>query len=124
MRAGRAATRQQYRQQRDSVEEKMRAMGLLGVAMVSFAAAQPVAADEALAVASGCTVCHQVETRLVGPSYKELAARYKAEPGAAQMLAAKVRAGSVGTWGQIPMPANTVVSDADLAAVIDWILAL
>lgn len=102
----------------------MRIRGLLGVAMVGSAMMQPVAAGEALAQASGCTACHQVEARLVGPSYKEVAARYKAEAGAAQMLAAKVRAGSVGTWGQIPMPANAVVSDADLASVIEWILAL
>lgn len=102
----------------------MRNRGLLGVAMVCSAMMQPVAAGEALAQASGCTACHQVEARLVGPSYKEVAARYKAEAGATQMLAAKVRAGSVGTWGQIPMPANAVVSDADLASVIDWILAL
>jgi cytochrome c len=99
-------------------------MGLLGVALAAFAAVQPAAADEALALASGCTACHQLETRLVGPSYKEVAARYKADPGAGQMLEAKVRAGGVGAWGQIPMPANAVVSDADLAAVIDWILAL
>ena len=102
----------------------MTKLGLLGVAMAAVAAMQPAGADEALALASGCTACHQLEARVVGPSYKEVAARYKADPGAGQVLAAKVRAGSVGTWGQIPMPANAVVSDADLAKVIDWILTL
>jgi cytochrome c len=92
--------------------------------MALAVSAQTVAADQALAQASGCMACHQVETKLVGPTYKDVAAKYKGDPEAAAMLAGKVRAGSVGTWGPIPMPPNTTVSDADLATITDWILSL
>jgi cytochrome c len=85
--------------------------------------AQPAVSGEALAQANGCTACHQVAVKLVGPSYKEVAAKYKADPAAKEMLIGKVRNGGVGTWGQIPMPPNATISDADLAAVIDWVLA-
>ncbi len=98
---------------------------VFGTAVVAagLLAAQSAAADQALAQANGCTACHQVETKLVGPSYRDVAAKYKGDAGAKEMLIAKVRAGGVGTWGQIPMPANTTISDGDLGAVIDWVLA-
>ncbi|MCB1801807.1 MAG: c-type cytochrome [Gammaproteobacteria bacterium] len=80
-------------------------------------------ADQAIAQANGCTACHQVDVKLVGPAYKEVAARYRGEAGAREMLIDKVRKGGMGVWGQIPMPPNSTISDADLAAVIDWVLA-
>jgi cytochrome c len=84
--------------------------------------AMPATADEAVAQANGCIACHKVDVKLVGPSYKDVAAKYQGDASAAETLRAKVRAGGVGTWGPIPMPPNTTMSDADLAAVIDWIL--
>ena len=95
----------------------------MGAAAACLLAAQPALSDQALAQANGCTACHQVETKLVGPSYKDVAAKYKDDAGAKDMLIGKVRAGSVGIWGQIPMPPNATVSDADLSAIIDWVLA-
>jgi cytochrome c len=98
---------------------------LLGAcaAIACLATVQTAAADEALAQANGCTACHQVGAKLVGPAYQEVAAKYQGDAGAPAMLAGKVRNGGVGTWGQIPMPPNTTISDADLEAVIAWVLA-
>jgi len=74
-----------------------------------------------LLAASGCTGCHAADTRVVGPSFSEIAKKYGAEER--ERLAAKVRQGSQGTWGSVPMPPNAHVSDADARALVDWILA-
>lgn len=71
-----------------------------------------------------CMACHQVETKLVGPGFKEVAAKYKGDAQAAVTLAGKIKAGGVGTWGQMPMPANPTVTDEDMKTIVDWILAL
>lgn len=80
-------------------------------------------ADQSIAQANGCMACHQVEAKVVGPSYKDVAAKYKGDPGAKSTLIAKVRSGATGTWGQIPMPPNTTISDADLDTVMSWVLS-
>jgi cytochrome c len=71
-------------------------------------AAPAAAAPDALALAtsSACMACHQIDVKLVGPSYKEVAAKYTDDPAALEMLVAKVKAGGTGVWGQIPMPPN------------------
>lgn len=71
-----------------------------------------------------CMTCHQVEMKVVGPSYKDVASKYASEDGAAAMLAEKIKAGGVGTWGQIPMPPNPTVSEDDANALVAWILSL
>jgi cytochrome c len=100
---------------------------LAGAAAAALFAAGAHAADakagEALARSSGCLACHTVDKKLVGPSYKEIADRYRAEKGAAAGLAQKVKAGSKGAWGDIPMPPNGHVKDADLKTIVDWILS-
>ncbi|MEN8178238.1 MAG: c-type cytochrome [Pseudomonadota bacterium] len=78
----------------------------------------------AVATSSGCMGCHQVEAKVVGPAYKEVAAKYKDDAGALDMLSAKVKAGGVGTWGQIPMPPNAHVSDENIRIVVEWLLSL
>jgi cytochrome c len=91
------------------------------------AAPAPAApAGDALAVAtsSGCMACHQVETKVVGPAYKEVAGKYKGDTAALDRLVAKVKAGGVGTWGQIPMPPNAHVSDENIRTIVEWILTL
>lgn len=88
-----------------------------------LALVQPAVADQALATANGCMACHQMETKVVGPAYKDVAAKYKGDAGAKDMLIGKVRNGGSGTWGEIPMPPNAAISDADLDAVVTWILA-
>ena len=71
-----------------------------------------------------CLSCHQVDAKMVGPGYKEVAAKYKGDANATSMLAKKVKEGGVGAWGEIPMPANPTVSDDDMNALVHWILSL
>jgi len=87
--------------------------------------AVPAAAADALALAtsSACMACHQIDVKLVGPAYKEVAAKYKGDPAALDMLVAKVKAGGTGVWGEIPMPPNAHVSDADIKTIVTWVLA-
>ena len=64
-------------------------------------------ADEALAKAKNCMSCHQVAVKVLGPAYKDVAAKYKGDAGAVDKLAAKIKAGGKGVWGEIPMPPTT-----------------
>lgn len=86
-------------------------------------AADPKAA-EALAKSSGCLACHTVDKKLVGPSYKEIAAKYRNDKKAAASLVQKVKAGGKGVWGDVPMPPNAHVKDQDIKTMVDWILSL
>ena len=86
--------------------------------------AAPAFADEALAKAKNCLACHSVDKKLVGPAYKDVAAKYKGDAGAAAMLAEKVQKGGSGTWGQIPMPPNPQVNADEAKKLADWILSL
>ena len=72
----------------------------------------------------GCRACHAVDKKMVGPSYQDVAKKYKGDAKAVAMLSEKVRKGSTGTWGQVPMPPTPPdrISDADLKAVLEWIL--
>lgn len=81
-------------------------------------------ASDALANKAGCVACHKVDTKLVGPSYKDVAAKYKGRADAIPYLAKRVRQGGPGNWGQVPMMANDVsrISDADLNALLAWVL--
>jgi len=73
----------------------------------------------------GCSACHAVDKKLVGPSYQEVAKKHKGKKDAAAVVAKKIRDGGAGTYGQIPMPPNAKdkVSDADLKALVDWVLS-
>ena len=81
-----------------------------------------VLADEALAKAKNCMSCHAIDKKLVGPAYKDVAAKYKGDAGAVDKLAAKVKAGGKGVWGQIPMPPNNVTPD-EAKKLVTWILS-
>ncbi len=72
----------------------------------------------------GCLACHAVDKKIVGPAYNDVSAKYKGDAGAAAKLAAKVKAGGSGVWGQVPMPPNPTVTDADMKTMIGYILAL
>jgi len=89
-------------------------------------AAAPAAGGDqlALATASGCMACHQVEMKVVGPAYKDVAAKYKGDAGALDRLVAKVKAGGSGVWGPVPMPPNVQVSDENIRAIVTWVLSL
>jgi cytochrome c len=83
------------------------------------------AADDQLKLATdkGCTACHAVDKKVIGPAYKDVAKKYKGDAKAAEMLAQKVVKGGQGVWGPIPMPPNKV-SDDEAKKLAAWILAL
>lgn len=78
----------------------------------------------ALAQKNACMACHQVDKKLVGPAYKDVAAKYKGDKTAEAKLIKKVKEGGKGVWGDIPMPPNPQVKDEDLKTIVQWILAL
>ncbi len=93
-------------------------------ALLLGAMATPAMANQALAQKNNCLSCHTVDAKLVGPSYKDVAKKYAKDKGAEAKLIAKVKAGGVGVWGQVPMPPNAQVSDADVKTLVKWILSL
>ena len=88
-----------------------------------LAAPLPAAASDALAKKHNCLACHQVDKKVVGPSYKEVAAKYAGDKAAQAKLVDKVKKGGAGVWGQVPMPPNAGVPDADVQALVKWILS-
>ena len=86
-------------------------------------AAYPAAASEALAKKHACFACHAVDKKMVGPAYKDVAAKYRSDKDAPKKLAEKVKKGSQGVWGNVPMPPNTNVPDADVNTLVKWILS-
>lgn len=94
---------------------------LMTAALLAASAAH---ADEALARKSGCIACHTMDKRLLGPSFKQVADKYRGQAEAAQQLAARIRSGSQGVWGAVPMPAQAQVAAADADALARWIAAL
>ena len=87
-------------------------------------AAVPALADEALATKNGCTACHGIDKKIVGPAYKEVATKYRGNAKAEAMLIDKVKKGGVGVWGQIPMPPNAQAKDEDVKTLVKWVLSL
>ena len=83
-----------------------------------------VQASPELSAKNNCVACHQVDAKLVGPSFKEIAAKYADQADEAGYLAGKIKGGSTGVWGQIPMPPNVNVSDDDAKALAEWIKTL
>jgi cytochrome c len=100
-------------------------MKLIAAALISAAAlvSAPAMANLDLAKKSNCMSCHTVDKKLVGPAYKDVAAKYKGQADAVKKLSAKVKAGGKGAWGEVPMPPNAAVKDADIETLVKWILA-
>ncbi len=84
----------------------------------------PAFASAELAKAKNCLACHAVDKKLVGPAFKDVAAKYAGQADAAATLATKVQKGGVGAWGQVPMPPNPQVNEADAKALVAWVLSL
>jgi cytochrome c len=82
----------------------------------------PAFASKEIATKNACMGCHAIDKKVVGPAYKDIAAKYKGQADAADKLAKKVKAGGGGVWGPVPMPANTGISEADAKTVVKWIL--
>ena len=95
---------------------------LLFVLLTGFALAGPALADLALATSKNCMACHAVDKKLVGPSYKEVSAKYAGQKDAVDKLAGKIIKGGSGVWGPIPMPANPQVTDAEATKLAAWVL--
>lgn len=90
----------------------------------SNALAADAKAAEALAKNNGCFACHAVDKKLVGPAYKDIAAKYRSDKKAEASLIKKVKEGGKGVWGEVPMPPNGHVKDADIKTMVEWILSL
>jgi cytochrome c len=101
----------------------MKRLVLSLAAAAAIPASFPAGASEELAKKHACLACHAVDRKLVGPSYKEVAAKYRSDAGAEAKLVDKVKKGSQGTWGQVPMPPNASVPDGDARALVKWILS-
>lgn len=98
--------------------------GIALVGMMLVAGAAQAADGMALAQKNACLSCHGVDGKIVGPAYKDIAKKYKGDKGAEAKLIAKVKNGGSGVWGSVPMPPNSHVADADIKAIVQWILAL
>ena len=103
----------------------MKSLKIALVAASLLTVGSTVMAEDGLALAkkNGCLACHAVDKKVLGPAYKDVAAKYKGQADAEAKLVAKVKNGGGGVWGPMPMPANTKVSDADLHALVQWVLA-
>jgi len=107
----------------------VRKSGVVVVALVGFAGLVTAAwADDAprgqmIARANACMGCHAVDRKVVGPSFQQIAAKYKGDAQAPAKLVNKVKDGGSGVWGVLPMPPHPAMSDADIRTVVDWVLA-
>ena len=88
-----------------------------------IAVSTPALADLQLATAKNCMACHAVDKKLVGPSYKDVAAKYAGQKDAADKLAVKVMKGGSGVWGPVPMPANAQVNADEAKKLVAWVLS-
>jgi len=98
---------------------------LVIAAALALAAALPAQASEALAKKHACVACHVVKgAKTVGPAYADVAKKYAGQKDAEAKLVEKVKKGSTGVWGQVPMPPNAAVPDAEVRALVKWILSV
>lgn len=95
---------------------------VLALSAAGSAMAVPVVANLAFATQKNCMACHAVDKKVVGPSFKDVAAKYDGKSDALEKLSAKVVKGGSGTWGPVPMPANTQVSAEEAKSLVTWIL--
>ncbi|HJW04816.1 MAG TPA: c-type cytochrome [Azospira sp.] len=98
-----------------------RVLALLGLSLLALGNVQ---ASEDLAKAKLCTGCHSVDKKILGPAYKDVAQKYAGVKGADADLAKKIKAGGSGVWGQVPMPPNNTVSEAEALTLAQWVLSL
>jgi cytochrome c len=102
-------------------KEDMKSLLLLITALVASGTAL---AQADLAQKKNCMACHAVDKKVVGPAYKDVAAKYAGQKDAAAKLAEKIQKGGSGVWGPVPMPANTQVNEAEAKQLAAWVLSL
>jgi cytochrome c len=104
--------------------EKQMKRSLMFVLLSALASTSAFAQNaEALAKSKNCMACHAVNSKLVGPAYKDVAAKYAGQKDAEQKLVQKVIKGGSGVWGPVPMPPNPQVSDAEAHQLVKWVLS-
>ena len=96
---------------------------LMVLVVLASAASSSAFAQADLAKSKNCMACHAIGSKLVGPAFKDVAAKYTGQKDAEGKLVAKVIKGGSGAWGPVPMPANPQVSDAEAHALVKWVLA-
>lgn len=101
----------------------MKAIVIAAAAVVAMTAGI-ASADEALAKKSACMSCHQVAKKVVGPSFQDVAKKYKGDAKASDHIVGVIKKGGKGVWGPVPMPPHPQVSDADAKKLADWVLAM
>jgi cytochrome c len=106
-----------------SWKEPMKLPLLVGL-VVTTLAVSPAFASPELAQKKNCLACHAVDKKVIGPSYKDVAAKYAGQKDAADKLSQKILKGGAGVWGPVPMPANTQVSEAEAKQLANWVLTL
>jgi cytochrome c len=105
------------------LETFVKLLALSAAALVLTATSGAAFASEELAKSKACLACHHATNKGVGPAYKDISAKYRSDKDAENKLVEKVRAGGVGVWGQVPMPPNPAVTEADARTLVKWILA-
>jgi cytochrome c len=105
------------------MEKTMKSILMVGMVAVSAFATQSAMANADLAKAKNCMACHAVANKVVGPAYKDVAAKYAGQKDAEDKLVQKVLKGGSGVWGAIPMPANPQVSEAEAHTLVKWVLS-
>ena len=93
------------------------------VVLAGLTAATAAYANEKLAQSSGCMTCHGIDKKIIGPAYKDVAAKYRGNKGAEGLLFKHVKEGSKGVWGDVPMPPNAHVKDEDIKTLVQWVLS-
>jgi cytochrome c len=93
-------------------------------AVMAVLATAPAFAQADLAQKKNCMACHAIDKKVVGPAYKDVAAKYAGQKDAVDKLAQKVVKGGAGVWGAVPMPANPQVTDAEAKQLVQWVLTL
>jgi cytochrome c len=101
----------------------MKSVLILGATIASLVSL-PALASADLAQKKNCMACHAVDKKLIGPGYKEVAAKYTGQKDATDKLAQKIVKGGSGVWGQVPMPANPQVSEAEAKQLAAWVLSV
>jgi cytochrome c len=104
--------------------QTVRGIGFVGAACAAVLCSTVSLADPYLAKKSGCMKCHNADLKIVGPAYKDVAAKYKGDATALDRLTAKVKVGGGGAWGEVPMPPNAAVSENHIRKIVTWLLSL
>jgi cytochrome c len=104
----------------------MKQVFLAFIAATSLVAAigAQAAGEEELMKKNACSACHAIDKKMVGPAYKDVAAKYRGQKGIEAKLIEKVKKGGKGVWGEVPMPPNSAAKDEDIKTLVHWILSL